>query len=135
MATNWLNNDKLYVLYGTNQATPSIAGEYRHNGPEHVVEAVIDLTTLTSSATIQDYAFRFPKTAWISRVDVIADTAATSGGSATLDIGIQRSDQSTEEDYNGLVAALAKTAIDAAGETNKITAGATGAGALIGTAL
>lgn len=130
---SWLNKDGLYLKYGTEKATTNKGGEFHNDGPLHCLEVKIDLTTLTSSATIVSDAIFFPKNARIEEIHVIADTAATSGGSATLDIGLQQTDRSTEIDYNGFVAALAKTAIDASGEKNKITVGSTGAGALIGT--
>ena len=129
----WKNNDGLYLKYGTEKATANKGGEFRLDGPLHMVEVKIDLTALTSSAAIVSDQIFFPKNARIEEIEVVTHTAATSGGSATLDVGLQQTDRSTEIDYNGFVAALAKTAVDAAGEKNVIRVGSTGAGALIGT--
>lgn len=127
-----LNADSLYLKYGTERATANKVGEYRTNASLREVEATIDLTTLTASPVIISDVTFFPL-ARFEEVVIVATTAATSSGSATLDIGFQRTDRSTELDYNGLVAALAKTAYDAAGEKNTINVGSTGAGALLGT--
>lgn len=136
MSKTWNNGDGLYLKTGTDEAARSVAGEYEFDGEYHLVELVIQaMTGLTSSAVIQDDNFFFPTGARVDKVEVITETAATSGGSATLDIGLQRYDRSTELDYNGLLAAVAITSHDAAGETVTYTAGVSGAGALVGTTL
>lgn len=132
----WYNSDGLYIKFGTDEATVGKAGEYETDGPQRMVELTISaLTSLGTAAAIQDDHVVIPKNARIEKVEVITTTAATSSGSAALNIGLARTDRTTELDYDGLVAALAKTAIDAAGETNVLTVGSTGAGALIGTTL
>jgi hypothetical protein len=128
----WLNNDDLYLKFGTEKATPQTAGEYRMDGPEHMIEIKLDLTTLTQTETIQSDTVFFPKNARISRVDVVTHTAAATG--TAIDVGLIRSsDRSTEIDYNGLLAAFPTGSMNADGETTKLTAGSTYAGALIGT--
>lgn len=138
MATNWLNSDGLYVKFGTNEATPGVAGEYGFftDGDVHVLEVRIsDLTTLTDSTqNILDQNVWLPKNARIEWVDVINTTAAT-GTNAVLDLGLQRFDQSTELDYDGLLADAPRTDWDALGETKHYMVGVTGAGALMGTVL
>lgn len=132
----WYNNDGLYIKYGTEEATVGKAGEYEWDGPQRFVELRIpDLTALTTTGVIQDYNCVIPKNAFIEKIEVVTKTAATSGGSATLDIGLIRTDTTTAYDDDGLVAALALTTHDAAGETTTITKGGTGAGALVGTVL
>lgn len=132
----WYNSDGLYVKFGTEQATASDAGEYRTNGPQRLIELSIDtMTGLTTTGVIQDDVTVLPAGARIEKVEVVTKTAATSAGAATLDIGIIDTDRSTAIDDDGLVAALALTSIDAAGETTELTKGSTGAGALIGTTL
>ncbi len=133
MANTWMNGDDLFVKFGTRQADTNNGGEYCAYGPTNIIEVKIDLTDVgSSSAPVSDTVF-FPKNARIEKVEVITETAATSGGAATLDIGLMNVDRSAEIDFNGFVAAMAKTAIDAAGETTTLTVGSTGAGALIGT--
>lgn len=129
----WLNDDGLYLKFGTTKTTAEVGGEYRTNGELREIEVTIDLTDLTSSAAIVSDTTFFPNGARIEEVEIVTQTAATSAGSATLDIGLIQTDRSTAIDADGLVAALAKTAVDAAGEKNVIRVGSTGAGALIGT--
>lgn len=133
----WYNNDGLYIKYGTEQDTPTVgAGEYQTPGPQRMVELVIPaMTSLGTSAAIQHDTVTLPKNARIEKVEIVTTTAVTSGGSAVLNIGLSRTDRSTELDYDGLVAALALASFNAAGETYTITNGATGAGALVGTTL
>ena len=132
----WYNSDGLLVKFGTEQGEAGVAGEYRTSGPLRMVELEIeDLTTLGTSAAIQDDACRLPKDARIEKVEVITTTLATSGGSAVLNIGLQRSDRSTELDYDGLIAALPIASFNAAGETYEAVVGATYVGALVGTTL
>lgn len=134
MANTWKNNDSLYLKYGTALQTAQTAGEFRTNAEMRELWINLDLTTLTSSAAIIADTTFFPTTMRIAEIVVMTHTAATSSGSATLDIGLQKTDRSTEIDYNGLVAAMPKTSIDLAGETNTLHAGDTYAGALMGTA-
>lgn len=134
MATgNWFNPDGLYQEFGTTKATVDPAGEYRTTGDMREMNIRLDLTTLTTTPAIISQNVRFPTGCRIAEIDIITDIASTSGGAATLDLGLQAEDRATEIDYNGFVAALALTSIDAVGETQKITVGSTGAGALMGT--
>jgi hypothetical protein len=127
----WLNNDKLYLKFGTEKATVQKAGEYRYDGPEHVIELKLTLSGLTQTETIQSDTVYFPKGARISRVVVVADTAAATG--TAIDVGMIRStDRTTEIDYNGILAAFPTASMDADGETTTLTAGSTYAGAQIG---
>jgi hypothetical protein len=133
---SYLDNDGLLRKYGTESAEPVAGGEYCTYGPLHEIEIKIDLTDLGSSSAIVDGVDNifFPKNARIEEVEIVVHTAATSAGSATLDIGlVKASDRSTAIDADGLVAAMAKTALDAAGEKTVLRVGGTGAGALIGT--
>lgn len=132
----WYNADGLLVKFGTEEATVGKTGGYRIAGPTQVAELVLDdMTLLSATATIQDYNLVLPKGYRIEKVTVQVKTAATSGGAAVLNVGLSRTDTTTELDYNGLIAALALTAIDAVGEETELVVGSTGAGALIGTVL
>lgn len=131
----WMNSDGLYIKFGVDEATDGVGGEYRTNGPQRLAEVKLTLTSAGLSPAIVDDNVWLPKGARIEKVEVVTETAATSGGLATLNVGLQRNDRSTELDYDGLVAALALASIDTAGETNVLTKGSTGAGALLGTSL
>jgi len=129
--TNCLNADKLYRKFGTGQATAQTAGEYSLDGPEHCIEVILDLTTLTQTETIVSDTVYFPKGARIDRVEVVAHTAAATG--TAIDVGLIRSsDRTTEIDYNGILAALPTANINVDGELTNYTAGVTYAGALVG---
>lgn len=132
----WTNNDGLYVRFGTEQGTVTTAGEYpTPTAGMHVTEARITATGLGTASAIVANTTVIPSGATIHKVEVIAETACTSGGSAALNIGLHRLDRTTAIDADGLVAALALTAIDTLGETSELVKGSTGAGALIGTEL
>lgn len=134
----WTNSDGLIVKFHRELGTVTKAGEFGtvSDGDQHVTELSISaMTALGTSAAVQDQHVVLPSGARIEKVEIITTTACTSGGSAVLNIGLQRLDRSTELDYDGLVAALALASFNAAGETYTMTAGVTGAGALVGTAL
>lgn len=133
---NWLNNDGLYLKFGTSKATPATAGEYLYprDGGTRVVEALIDLTTVGASpAVIEDNLF-FPANMFIEQVEIVTETAATGTG-AVLNIGFMSTDRSTEIDFNGLIAAAPQTDMTPAGEKKVYNVGSTDAGALIGTTI
>lgn len=134
MAGTYLTVSGLYLKQGTTKAIPATGGEYvsLHDGV-YVSELVIaDLTTLTTSSVIINDVLPIPANSMIEAVEVIADTAATSGGSATLSVGLYKYDRTTAISETALVSALALTSIDLAGEKTILTAGSTSAGAKVG---
>lgn len=131
----WLNADGLYVKLGTDEGARTTGGMHRSpaNGGDTVFEFEVLLTDLnTSTPTIVADNVVLPKNSQIISCEIINEVAATSGGSATLDVGLIRLDRSTEIDYNGIVAAAALSTFNSVGETNTIKFGSTGAGALMG---
>lgn len=131
----WLNSDGLNVKLGVTEGIQRTAGEFKTYGPLRQTEVLLTLTGLLSTVAIQDYDAFFPKNARIEQVDVEVDTAATSGGSATLDVGLQRTDQSTLISNTSFIAAAAVATLTPAGTRLTLTAGSTAAGAAIGTTL
>ena len=133
----WLNSDGLYIRLGRDEGVSTTAGTYPTMvAGQHVTELRIPaMTALGTSPAIMANSTIIPAGATIARVEVVAETACTSGGSAALNVGLIRLDRSTELDYDGLVAALALTALDANGETTSLVEGSTSHGALIGTKL
>ncbi len=132
----WMDNTGLYQKYGLEQVTSQVAGEYRTNTGQRLIEVKLDLTTLTSTAgTIipgTDSVF-FPAGFVIDRIEVQNETAATSGGSATLNLGLVRSsDRTTEIDFDGFLALAPIADFNTAGETKTYNVGVTGSGALMG---
>lgn len=128
----WTNNDGLTIYYGASESVPATGGEYESDGLWREVEVKLDLTTLTSTAGTVVSRVQIPFGYQLGRVEVIADTAATSGGSATLDVGFKRMIAGTENDYNGAVAALPLANINVEGELNRLDPGVAYAGALVG---
>lgn len=133
---NWNNNDGLYLKYGTSKATAAAAGDFLAYGSNRIIELKIsDLTTLTTTAAILDDNVYVPTNCIIEQVEIISDTAATSGGSATLSVGLMKDDRSTTISDTALISALALTSIDGTGEKTTLTLGSTSAGTKIGTTI
>ncbi len=135
--TIWTNNDGLRVKFLEDERVQGQGGTYATAafGDSHVTEITFDSTDVGAAAAVIDDHIVIPAGARIERVDLIVQTAFTSGGAATLDFGLIRTDRSTELDYNGLIAAGALSTINAVGELNTYINAGTGAGALVGTVL
>lgn len=141
MATNWFNSDGLYVKFGTNEATPGVAGEYGFlaDGNDHVIEVRLDLATLTASNVIVDQNVWLPDNARITKLEVITTEAATGG--TNVDVGLVRFDQTTEIDFDGLLVDFLTASMSTVGETivlyqnTTVPAATAGTGALVGTVL
>ncbi len=140
---SWLNSDGLYIEYGPDEVTVVDGGELKAFGSLHEVEVEIPLASLsTSTQLILSDTITIPNGARIEKVVLAVEVAATSGGSATLDIGLVDQDRSTELDFNGLVAALALAEMSDLGAVitfvngaDSTPAGESGDGALVGTTL
>lgn len=147
---SWINNDGLYIKYGTEEAAVARGGEYLEGTTQmNVYEFAVNRADLLSATpTILgdasgtengSFGVVLPKGLRIQEVEVFTETAFTSSGtigSSTLVVGFKREDRSTELDHDGLLtSSFVGSAIDAAGETSIVRVGSTGAGALIGTTL
>lgn len=134
---SWNNNDGLYLLYGTAKATAETAGDYLAYGSNRVLEVLIDLTTLTSTAAIQSNTTFFPSPPtgqlYIERVELTVETASASGTS--FSVGLIQADRSTiPTNYStAFVNALINASTNAVGDYIVMSAGSTSAGGLIGT--
>lgn len=126
----------LYQKFGVEQTVTAAGGEYVTTAALREVEFKITLTALGTASAIVTGADNIfiPAGVRVEEVEIVVDTAATGTG-AVLNIGLVRTDRTTAIDADGLVAALALTALDAAGEKTVLRVGSTGAGALIGTTL
>lgn len=147
---SWMNNDGLYVKFGTEEASKNRGGEHNALNGEHVIEFVLDYTDVQSAtdALVDNLSgdatgtvgILVPKGMRIEAVETVVVTAFTSSGtigSSTLLLGlIKASDRTTELDFNGFTtASFVGSSFDAAGERVYIVPGVTGAGALIGTTI
>lgn len=139
----WHNSDGLFIRFGTDETTVVDGGEYNTYGALHELELDLVLTDLSTSAdTFLSDTVTLPNGARIEKVVLVVETPATSGGSATLDIGLIDQDRTTAFDDDGLVAALALAEMSDPGAVitfvngaDSTPAGETGDGALIGTTL
>lgn len=128
---SWLNNDGLYLEYGTTKAVPTTAGDYLSYGEDRTIEFFVDISTLTTSAAIVADTTFLPAGVFIDSVRVEATTAAAT--ITSLSIGTMKTDRSTTISDTALVNAIVLANIDAAGETTVITGGTTYAGTKVGT--
>lgn len=133
----WINSDGLRVRLGTTEAEVTRGGELPGAGEFRSTTFNITLTNLgSSSALVPDTTgILIPSGARIHDVTVVNLTAATSGGSATLNLGLVDQDTTTAIDIDGLLVAAPLADWNAAGETKVYTIGVTGVGALVGTTL
>lgn len=128
----WMNDDGLYIKFGRDRGITKKAGEFEDfdKGNEHYIEAQLDLDVLgTSTGTVfLSDTLRIPGDAYLLKAELRVETAFTSGGSATLTLGLYDTDRSTAYDADGIDATIAVAAL---------TAGATitNDGALINTRL
>ena len=132
---NWRNADGLNVWFGPAEGRSGNGGEQRTNGDTRVLQQVINLTDLGTTAAFIDTHNGVPKGAFVESVEIETLVAATSGGSATLSIGLKQSDESTNISDAALVSAAALATFAAAGTKLTLTTGVTGAGDKIGTAI
>lgn len=132
MAT-WTNNDGLTLKYGLDRTTGTKSGEYVTTGALREVEVKINLADLTETETVLSDVTFMPAGARIAEIKVITTTAAATG--TAIDLGLIRTDRTTELDYNGFLAAFPTASMNAAGETFVLVQGSANVGALVGTTL
>jgi hypothetical protein len=145
---SWLNDDGLFVTFGTEKALPAKGGSLNVLGGRKLIEfdlswdEVVSTTPTIIGTVVGDDSpkgITLPKGAVIEQVDTVVTTAWTSSGtigSATLVLGTkQADDRSTEADHDGLTAAAATgTVLGLAtlGSVVELVQGSTGHGADIG---
>lgn len=135
----WKNNDGLLVKFGTSEGQVDLGGQFgEDSGSTRITEVKLGYTDVASTDTIPGSGTGtvFPLGARIEKVEVVVETGVTSGGAATVDVGLVRqSDRTTAISATGLVAAMPKASVDTAGKAVTLIAGSTYAGTLIGTNL
>lgn len=128
MPQTWLDNGGLYQKYGVDQTTSGTGGEYRTNGAMREIEFYLNLVTLTETETVVDDNIFFPAGVKIQEVEIYVETAAATG--TGIDIGLVRTDRTTEIDFDGIVAA-SLTGTLTAGAKLLLVKGSTSVGAYI----
>ncbi len=85
---SWQNNDSLLLEYGTQKGNPELVGDYLAYGNTRIMEAYVDMTSLTVSSQLLSTNAIFPAgyNVFIEKVEVVADIAAT--GASTFSIGL-----------------------------------------------
>jgi hypothetical protein len=126
-----MNNDGLYIKYGTELAVPTTGGDYCMPGELREQEVTIDLTKMTTSAQIVADTTFFPANVFVEQVEVVADEGAAGGTSVS--VGLVQMDRTTAISTTAFVAALITSTINSGGEKNIITGGTTYAGTKVGT--
>jgi len=131
---NYFDGDGLFRQYGTSKAVATTAGDYMSYGETRQIECTIDLTTLTPFGTniIQANTTFIPSGVFVESVEVDVEVAGTSGGSATLNVGLIGNDRSTVASATGFVNAAAVATLTQ-GARLLLVGGSTGAGGYIGT--
>lgn len=109
MASDWMNNDGLYIKFGAKEAEPAHGGEYRWNGPLTKVEFDIDFDRLEAfgTATFLSDTVTIPNGVRLEKAELYVETTFTSSGSATLDLGLYDTDRATAYDADGIDSAIA----------------------------
>lgn len=130
---SWTDNDGLHRKFGVDKTTGTKSGEYVTTGALREVEVKLNLADLTQTETVVSDVTFIPAGARIAEVKVITTTAAATG--TAIDVGLIRTDRTTELDYNGFLAAFPTASMSAAGETLVLTQGSSNVGALVGTTL
>jgi len=134
---NWLNNDGLYLQFGTAKAVPETAGEYRMPGANRVIDVVINLATLPAFGTAGIISFTefFPagQNIYVEAVEAIVEVAMV-GATSTLSVGLVQNDQTTVPSggATAFINAATVASLNTAGDRIYYTTGVAGAGGYIG---
>lgn len=135
-AGTWVNGDGLQVNFPGSGLRDAVVGSTRLSGDTKELIADIDWHHLPAFSANEQTGCIYgglsqagiPAGALIIDATVLTTEVFTSTGSSTMSLGLVQGD-GTELDNDGLVDAIAKTSMDAVGETTA------GAGALVGTIL
>lgn len=116
---SWTNDDGLYVRFGTEKPEVARGGESSTDGMHRTLTIDLDWDKLgtTGTAKVLD-GMIIPDGAVLKEATINVSTAFTSGGSATLQIGLIDTDRSTVYDSDGVDAAIAVASLTAGTEIN-----------------
>ncbi len=116
----WTNDDGLTIRIGVAEAEKGLIGEYRNDGPEHVVEVYLDwneLPAVASNSVNISTLNKLPANIQIEAVEIVTYTDFDSAGDAmTLNVGIADADGgSTVTDVDALVVAATQAELNTGG--------------------
>lgn len=133
---SWMNNDGLYVKYGTSNAVPTTAGDYVSYGEMREIEFTVTLANTAAGATsiIADTTF-IPSGVFIEQVEMDVETAAAGGTS--FSIGTMRADRATTGSggtaAGSFITGEVLATVTPAGKKVIYTAGVSAVGTAVGT--
>jgi len=105
---NWMNNDGLFLQYGTSKAVPTTTGDYLSYGEWRDIEFTVNLASApynTAGTYIIGNTTFLGTNIFIESVNYDVEVAATGGTSVS--VGTMRLDRSTSVSTTNLSAAIA----------------------------
>lgn len=112
MAGTWINDDGLKVKFGTTKSEVGLGGESTTDGNDRVLTFDFTYADLAATGTTKYIPnVSIPNGAVLREAKLHISTAWTSGGSATLTIGLYDTDESTAYDADGIDATIAVAAM------------------------
>ncbi len=123
---SWMNNDGLYVQYGTQKAVPTTTGDYLSYGEWRDIELTIDLTALSATPLILANTTFFPSNVFVESVNYDVEVAAV--GASTLSVGTMRLDRTTPVSNTSFLNAVVQGSLTPSGTSNTYTVPGAGAG-------
>jgi hypothetical protein len=115
----WTNSDGLKVPFGTHTADNEVPAVTAANGGTKVMvmEIVgINLVDTIAAANVAPEAPQIRRGSTIKKATLMVSEAFTSGGAATLDLGLWGVSAGVVDDADGIDVDIALTAIDAIGD-------------------
>ena len=140
VAGNWLNQDGLYLEFGTTKAVNETAGEYRTPGEFRVIEIDLDLTTLTTTDAVISNTQFFPpsptgttQNLYVEQVEVLTEVGMTASGATSFNVGLISSvDRTTVISSTAFVNAMTNASVTTSGQKLTLVNGSSFAGGYIG---
>ena len=121
---SWMNNDGLYLQFGTQKAVPTTMGDYLSYGEWRDIEFTLSLATGSPLATAGTYIIGnttyLGTNIFLESVNVSVETAAAGGTSVS--VGTRRLDRVTDISTTNILTAIA-TATLVQGYNNTTTTG------------
>lgn len=130
---NWMNNDGMFIQFGTSKAIPTTMGDFLSYGETRDIEFTLTPSTLTTSPAIQGNTTFLPTGVYIESIMTQAEATPPAGGTS-ISIGTMRADRSTVISNVALLNLQVLASHNTAGETNTyFESVAAGGGTSVGT--
>lgn len=130
---NWMNNDGMFLQFGTSKAIPTTMGDFLSYGETRDIEFTLTPSTLTATPAIQGNTTFLPTGVYIESIMTQAEATPPAGGTS-ISIGTMRADRSTVISNVALLNLQVLASHNTAGETNTyFESVAAGGGTSVGT--